>query len=149
MPEEPSELIKELAAFRSQAAEITSRIRRDADLLVGTHHEFAAALSRVIRLCAAATTSSSRTTTTSSAAPSPLRALRIAEVSQRVGLGRSSVWRMVKDGEFPKPRQLTSHAVGWLESEVEDWLMNRPVVGDQSGPIARRQRRHGAGRLSG
>jgi hypothetical protein len=30
----------------------------------------------------------------------------------RVGLSRSSLWRMVKDGEFPKRRKLSSHAVG-------------------------------------
>jgi hypothetical protein len=33
---------------------------------------------------------------------------------------------MVKDRDFPKSRHRSAHAVGWLEPEVDDWLIRRP-----------------------
>jgi prophage regulatory protein len=56
--------------------------------------------------------------------PSP-RVLRLADVSQRVGLCRSSIWRLVKEGIFPSPRRLSQRAVGWVAEEVDQWLKTR------------------------
>jgi len=120
----------ELATLCSRATEITTRMRRDADVLVDVHHGFSAVLNRVVPLCAAAARRSWSSSSASAAAspappPPPLHVLRVAEVSWRVGLSRSSLLRMVKDGHFPKPRHPSAHAVGWLEPEVEDWLTRR------------------------
>ena len=35
----------------------------------------------------------------------------------------------MRDGEFPKPIQLSVRARGWLVSEIHDWLESRPRVG--------------------
>lgn len=35
----------------------------------------------------------------------------------------------MREGEFPKPIQLSVRARGWLVSEVHDWLKSRPRVG--------------------
>ena len=35
----------------------------------------------------------------------------------------------MRDGEFPKPIQLSVRARGWLVSEIHDWLASRPRVG--------------------
>ena len=59
------------------------------------------------------------------------RVLRIKEVVERTGLSRSTLDRLVKSGDFPEARQLGrkgSRAKGWLLSEVEDWIVNRPRV---------------------
>jgi prophage regulatory protein len=56
--------------------------------------------------------------------PGPPCILRIADVVERVGLGRSSVWRMVKEHQFPRPRRLSPNAVGWFDSRVEEALRN-------------------------
>lgn len=61
--------------------------------------------------------------------PSAERYLRWDDVTERVGLSRVTIWRLERRGEFPKRRQLGSASVGWLESEVEDWLRRRPVTG--------------------
>jgi prophage regulatory protein len=58
------------------------------------------------------------------------RVLRTAEVQARTGLGRTSVWRREKDGTFPRRRLIGGGIVGWLESEVDEWIRSRPVVGD-------------------
>lgn len=54
--------------------------------------------------------------------------LRIKEVTEVTGLGRSTIYRCVADGKFPKQRKLGARAVGWLAEEVFQWLAEREVV---------------------
>ena len=54
-----------------------------------------------------------------------MRVLRIAAVKDRVGLSRTSIWRLERKGLFPRRRQLSANAVGWSEEEVDDWLRSR------------------------
>jgi prophage regulatory protein len=44
------------------------------------------------------------------------------------GLGRSTAWRMIRDGSFPAPVKIGAQRVGWWESEVTDWLHAQPRV---------------------
>lgn len=55
-----------------------------------------------------------------------LRILRVREVVARTGLSRSTLWRLERKGHFPARRQISAGAVGWLESEIEDFLASRP-----------------------
>ena len=55
--------------------------------------------------------------------------LRYPEVERRTGLSRVTIWRKVRAGEFPPPRELSKNAVGWLESEIEAWRESRPRRG--------------------
>ncbi|RRQ21971.1 helix-turn-helix transcriptional regulator [Thiohalobacter thiocyanaticus] len=48
--------------------------------------------------------------------------LRLPVVKARTGLSRSTIYLRVNEGTFPKPISLGARAVGWLESEIEDWL---------------------------
>jgi len=51
--------------------------------------------------------------------------LRLPQVIKRTGLSRSSIYlRMVND-EFPKSVSLGGRAVGWLEKEVDEWIVER------------------------
>ena len=51
-----------------------------------------------------------------------MRILREPEVLKMVGLSRVTIWRWERDGKFPKRRRLGASAVGWLETEVEEWI---------------------------
>jgi len=52
--------------------------------------------------------------------------LRWRAVCAQTGLSRATVWRLVREGKFPKPIQLTGgHAVGWAASEVQRWIEGR------------------------
>jgi prophage regulatory protein len=53
------------------------------------------------------------------------RALRLRQVSQLTGLGRSMIYQMQAEGRFPQRIKLGERAVGWLESEVRNWLATR------------------------
>jgi prophage regulatory protein len=51
--------------------------------------------------------------------------LRLPSVKARTGLSRSTIYLRVACGEFPRPVSLSSRAVGWLQSEVDQWLAER------------------------
>ena len=51
--------------------------------------------------------------------------LRRKQVETRTGLSRSTIYQYIKDGAFPKPIPLGPRAVGWLESDVGDWIAAR------------------------
>jgi prophage regulatory protein len=53
------------------------------------------------------------------------RFIRQPEVSSRVGFGNGTLRKLIRDGEFPPPIKLSSQAVGWLESEVNDWMQKK------------------------
>ena len=48
--------------------------------------------------------------------------LRLPSVLERTGLSRSTVYLMVSKGKFPAPVSLGERAVGWVESQVDNWL---------------------------
>lgn len=54
-----------------------------------------------------------------------LSILRRKQVQARTGLSRSTIYLYVKDGAFPKPIALGPRAVGWIESEVSEWIAAR------------------------
>ena len=54
------------------------------------------------------------------------RLLRRSEVQSRTALGRSSIYRKMRDGSFPEPLKVGVRAVRWRESEIEGWLAARP-----------------------
>lgn len=62
--------------------------------------------------------------------PSPT-IIRRKQVEARTGLSRSSIYARLRhnpkrprdyDPTFPKPVSVGARAVGWIESEIEDWI---------------------------
>jgi prophage regulatory protein len=51
--------------------------------------------------------------------------LRLPAVKARTGLSRSTLYLYMGRGEFPRAISLGSHAVGWIESDVEAWIAQR------------------------
>lgn len=58
----------------------------------------------------------------------PTKVLRLPEVKARTGLSRSSIYLRISESRFPKPISLGRRAVGWLESEIEDWIAEKIVL---------------------
>jgi prophage regulatory protein len=65
------------------------------------------------------------------------RFLRLAEVRNRVGYGRASIYRLMAAGEFPRSYSLGARAVAWLESEIETWIESRVRGGGTASPAVR------------
>jgi prophage regulatory protein len=55
----------------------------------------------------------------------PPTILRRKQVEARVGLRRSTLYSRVAEGSFPPPVRLGKRAVGWVESEISEWLERR------------------------
>lgn len=54
-----------------------------------------------------------------------MRIIRLPEVMSNTGLSRSSIYRFMGDGHFPKHVSLGGRSVGWIDREVADWVMAR------------------------
>ncbi len=54
-----------------------------------------------------------------------LTILRRNQVENRTGLSRSTIYLRIQEGTFPRPINLGTRAVGWLENEIEAWLTER------------------------
>jgi prophage regulatory protein len=57
--------------------------------------------------------------------------LRISAVKIRTGFSRATIYRRIAEGEFPVQVSLGARAVGWVESEVEEWLAHRIAERDK------------------
>ena len=63
-------------------------------------------------------------TTRSAAEPGRLFA-RLPAVIQATGLGRSTIYRLVANGAFPRPVHLGPRAIAWRWSDLEQWSATR------------------------
>jgi prophage regulatory protein len=63
------------------------------------------------------------------------RFIRLSEVMSRTGYGRTSIYRKMEDGSFPKslklggppkdPNEFDSRAIAWIEDEVDQWIESK------------------------
>jgi prophage regulatory protein len=54
--------------------------------------------------------------------------LRLPSVMRVTGLGRSTIYRLMAEGQFPRPVLLASRAVAWRRADIDGWTATRPVV---------------------
>ena len=53
-----------------------------------------------------------------------MKILRLKGVIERTGLARSTIYKYVDAGTFPKPISLGGRSVGWIDTEVEEWILS-------------------------
>ena len=63
------------------------------------------------------------------------RFIRLNEVLSRTGYGRTSIYRKMEEGTFPKslklggppkdPSIFDSRAIAWVEDEIDHWIEDR------------------------
>ena len=63
--------------------------------------------------------------------PAPLQLLRLPEVVNRTGLGRSTVWALIAQGRFPRQVKLSARSSAWVAAEVDKWAADRVTERDQ------------------
>ncbi|WP_234830761.1 helix-turn-helix transcriptional regulator, partial [Vibrio anguillarum] len=54
-----------------------------------------------------------------------LKVIRLKEIIELTGLSKSTIYRLTESKKFPKQLSLGERSVGWLESEVNEWLEKR------------------------
>jgi prophage regulatory protein len=56
--------------------------------------------------------------------------LRLADVKARTGLSRSTIYALVKSGHLKRPVALGPRAVGWPDSDIEEFITSRIAARD-------------------
>lgn len=57
------------------------------------------------------------------------RLLRVAEVCERIGLRKTTIYKMIARGTFVSPVRLGPRTVAWRSDDVDRWIAERePVV---------------------
>jgi len=54
-----------------------------------------------------------------------MNAIGIRQVASKINLGRSTIYRMMAAGKFPKPFQIMSNRNAWIESDIDKWLSEK------------------------
>ena len=62
-----------------------------------------------------------------------MRLLRFKEVRELVGLSRSTIWRMEREGLFPLRKKISKNATAWLEEEIREWIATRKNAAHSDG----------------
>lgn len=57
------------------------------------------------------------------------RLIRMPDVCKRIGVSRSSLYKMIHLKTFPPPKRLSGRSVAWLESDIETWVDSRTTEG--------------------
>jgi predicted DNA-binding transcriptional regulator AlpA len=118
-------LIATLTELHGRSSEVARRMMDDARLLADIQRETSAVLLKLWNLGFEPSHTAPASSATSTPSDNQPRFLRFPEVAERIGLSRSSVWRMERAGQFPQHRRLSSNTVGWWEPEIEEWLRTR------------------------
>jgi prophage regulatory protein len=50
------------------------------------------------------------------------RILRLRAVLERTGLSRSTMYRKMQNGSFPRNIQISDRCIGWRQSAVDAWI---------------------------
>jgi prophage regulatory protein len=58
------------------------------------------------------------------ASTTPDRILRLPAVLERTGLSRSTLYRKIAQGTFPKQISISLRCAGWRESQISEWMRN-------------------------
>ena len=71
-----------------------------------------------------------------------MRIIRQPEVSSSTGLARSTIYKYIAEGAFPKPVPLGGQSVGWVEQEVQEWILARIQARDLAQVTTARSASH-------
>jgi prophage regulatory protein len=71
-----------------------------------------------------------------------MKIIRLKDVIDATGLARSTIYKYISERTFPKPVSLGDRCVGWVESEVHDWILARIEERDLAEGAAVRSASH-------
>ncbi|WP_133858882.1 AlpA family transcriptional regulator [Comamonas sp. JUb58] len=60
-----------------------------------------------------------------------MRVLKIREVLLKTSLGKTAIYALIKTSNFPKPISLGVRSVGWIEAEIDAWILEKIGLRDR------------------
>lgn len=61
------------------------------------------------------------------------KVIKQPELQNMLGISRGTLFNMRNSGDLPAPIKISSRCVGWLQSEIDEWLRSRPRAERFSG----------------
>ncbi|HCF7555723.1 TPA: AlpA family transcriptional regulator [Pseudomonas aeruginosa] len=61
-----------------------------------------------------------------------MRIIRLKEVMSSTGLARSTIYKLIGSGEFPRAVPIVGRSVGWIDGEIQDWILARIEARDSA-----------------
>jgi len=52
----------------------------------------------------------------------PERLIKLSEVMRRVGIGKTMIYKKIKEETFPRPYKISPFAARWSEREIVAWI---------------------------
>lgn len=52
----------------------------------------------------------------------PKKIIRLHQVVEQTSLSKSTIYKFIQDGKFPKQFNLGPRAAGWLQSDIDEWI---------------------------
>ena len=62
--------------------------------------------------------------------------MRLPAVEKITGIRKSTIYRLMKEGQFPQCVQITPRCTAWPESRVLTWIQERIAAGTAATPGA-------------
>ena len=47
---------------------------------------------------------------------------RITDLTEKLGISKSTIWKLTREKTFPSPVKLTSRITVWKHDDIEEWL---------------------------
>lgn len=54
-----------------------------------------------------------------------MKLLKLQQVMEKTSLCSSSIYNLMKEGDFPKNISVMGKRKAWLESDVEEWMLKK------------------------
>lgn len=61
-----------------------------------------------------------------------MRLIKLPEVMDKTGLGKTTVYKLLKENAFPVPVTLIGKSKAWVDYEVEEWIEERILSRDRA-----------------
>jgi prophage regulatory protein len=71
-----------------------------------------------------------------------MKVLRLKDVIEKTGLARSTIYKYMAEGTFPKPIPLGGRSVGWVGSEIHAWILDAVQERDYQRSLTSRPDHH-------
>ena len=61
---------------------------------------------------------------------STFQVIKLAQVKELTAFSSATIYRLIKQGEFPKQIKLAKRSSGWLQDEIYNWLEEKKNARD-------------------
>ena len=59
-----------------------------------------------------------------------MKVIGLSKVIDVTGLARSTIYKYIAEGVFPRPISLGARRVGWIDKEIDDWILKKISLRD-------------------